>query len=37
MNLKKQELNYEKIGLILSVIALTFNYLRYQAKIKQIK
>jgi len=37
MNFKKQELNYEKIAIILSITALIVNYLRYQAKLKQLQ
>jgi hypothetical protein len=36
-NFSKQELNYEKIVLLLSITALIVNYLRYQAKLKQLK
>jgi len=36
-NFKKQELNYEKIALLLSITALIVNYLRYQAKLKQLQ
>ena len=37
MNFKKQELNHEKIAIILSITALIVNYLRYQAKLKQLQ
>ena len=37
MNFKKQELNYEKIAIILSITASIVNYLRYQAKLKQLQ
>jgi len=37
VNYKKQELNYEKIAIILSITALIINYLRYEAKLKQVK
>jgi hypothetical protein len=37
INFKQKELNYEKLGLLLGVTALIINYLRYQAKLKQLK
>jgi hypothetical protein len=37
INYKKQELKYEQIALLLSVTALIIGYLRYQAKLKQLK
>ena len=37
INYKKQELKYEQIALMLSVTALIIGYLRYQAKLKQLK
>jgi hypothetical protein len=37
LNFKQKELNYEKLGLLLGITALFINYLRYQAKLKQLK
>jgi len=34
---KRQELNFEQIGLILSIMALIVNFLSYQAKVKTLK
>jgi len=37
VNFKKEELKYEQIALFLSVTALIIGFLRYQAKLKQLK
>ena len=37
VNYKKEELKYEQIAMFLSVTALIISFLRYQAKLKQLK
>jgi len=37
VNYKKEELKYEQIAMFLSVTALIIGFLRYQAKLKQLK
>jgi len=37
VNYKKEELKYEQIAMFLSVTALFIGFLRYQAKLKQLK
>jgi len=37
VNYKKEELKFEQIAIILSVTSLIINFLRYHAKLKQLK